>query len=222
MLFGSVAANALGSALGGLFSGAGSAAAGFMSAAAQRRQYEYQKQLVQQQMDFQERMSNTAHQREVKDLISAGLNPVLSATGGGASTPVGSMAQLGEAPEVTGLNSALSFKRLKNETELRKSQEDLNSAQSFNQIASGNYTSEQMHQFTEWNPKIQKANLASIIANTSKALQDIENSKVITSAQAYNLIRQGDLAGSNATYQNMENQQYATNKILRYILPLFR
>ena len=43
---------------------------------------------------FQREMSNTAHQREVKDLRKAGLNPILSAKYGGASTPPGSMASI--------------------------------------------------------------------------------------------------------------------------------
>ena len=70
------------------------------------------------QMKFQERMSSTAHQRQMEDLKAAGINPMLSARLGGASSPAGSSYQAGNigAAAVQGYGQVSSAKQAQAQT----------------------------------------------------------------------------------------------------------
>ena len=82
--------------------------AGAMSALGAYFANKQQQKLLNKQWSQSIELSNTAHQREVADLLKAGLNPILSANGTGASVPslgTGSFENVGQGLS-DGLSSA--------------------------------------------------------------------------------------------------------------------
>ena len=66
---------------------------------------------------FQERMSNTSYQRAVKDMRKAGINPMLAYMQGGASSPAGSTATVGN--EFANVGASSTFENWKKTQEVK-------------------------------------------------------------------------------------------------------
>ena len=119
-----------------LIGGASSLAGGFLANKGRADQANISGQFNQasarEQMEFQQRMSNTAHQRQIEDLKKAGLNPLLSAKYGGASSPGGSSATRPMADQKDiispAISSALAIRQSESDIDLKDSQARLNEA----------------------------------------------------------------------------------------------
>lgn len=75
-----------------LISAGASMLGGVMGNKAQKDANVANKNMLYRQQRFQEHMSNTAYQRSRKDMIKAGINPMLAVAQGGASSPTGGSA----------------------------------------------------------------------------------------------------------------------------------
>lgn len=93
-------------AVGGFFNLLGTQATNKSNRGIAIKQMDFQQGTLEQQMDFQERMSSTAYQRSMADMREAGLNPILAGNYGNNS-PTGSTAPGAGIPMQNELGAAV-------------------------------------------------------------------------------------------------------------------
>ena len=154
--------------------------AGLLDFGGQKSANKEQTNAANRQMDFQERMSNTAYERAMADMRKSGLNPMLAYQKGGASTPSGAQPNiknpLAGAP-ATAANLVAA------------------------QTAKANISNvEAQTRLTNEKANTEKLTQGQITANTASQVAQTDR----TRAEIQNVLKQGGILDSNATVAQTE------------------
>ena len=166
-----------------------------MNSSSAKAAYNRQKEFYQNQ-----------HQWEVADLKKAGLNPILSATHGAIGAP-SVAAPTAENPAAGLATSSYQYKRLK-ELELKDMENRVNVGDST--VRTNNATVSRLNTQNAVDTANSAANVLYLGAQERKLSQDIENSKILTAAQA------GYYNNAGAAWHNaMTNAGFSAKQIAK-------